>query len=125
MGPRKIGSFAALLGGVVWLVTAVLEWGSEPNRTLYLAGVVLMLVALAAAGYALVATAPLWLRLVVGLATPALGLMVWLFVYDGVSAKHLTLLGGGIALLLGSGLALSRGRDKEGEPAGPGSHAAR
>jgi hypothetical protein len=125
MAPRKIGSFAALLGGVVWLVTAVLEWGAEPNQALYLAGVALMLLALAAAGYALVATAPVWLRAVVASATPALGLMVWLIVFDAISAKHLALLGGGIALLLGAGLGLSRGRDEDTQPESRGSHAAR
>lgn len=123
MAPRKIGSFVALLGGVVWLVAAVLEWGAEPNRILYLAGLALMLLALAAGGYALVATAPVWLRVVVALATPALGYMVWLIIFDAVSGEHLALLGGGIVLLLGASLGLTRGRDTE--PEGRGSHAAR
>ncbi len=126
MAPRKIGSFAALLGGVVWLVAAVLEWGAETNQSLYLAGVALMLLGLAAGGYALVATGPVWLRLVVALATPALGYMVWLIIFDAVSAEHLALLGGGIVLLLGAGLGLTRGRrDGDTEPEGRGTHAAR
>jgi hypothetical protein len=124
MAPRRIGSFAALLGGVVWLVAAVLEWGAEPNQNLYLTGLALMMLALAATGYALVATAPLWLRVVVTLATAALGLMVWLIVRDS-AADHIALLGGGIALLLGAGLALSRGRETGSAPQGRGSHAAR
>jgi hypothetical protein len=123
MAPRRIGSIAALLGGVVWIVAAVLAWGAEPHRALYYAGLALMLLALAATGYALVATAPVWLRLVVTAATAALGLMIWLIVRD-VAADHIALLEGGLAQLLGAGIALSRRREEEAAP-GPGSHAAR
>lgn len=125
MNASRFGSFAALLGGLAWVVAAVLGWGAEPDEYLYYAGVGLLALALAALGYALVPRAPLWLQLVVTVATPVLGLMVWLIVEDAIPERHLALLGGGIVLLLGAGIALSRRREAVMHPEGPGSHAAR
>jgi hypothetical protein len=125
MDASRFGSVTALLGGLAWVVSAALGWGSEPNDYFYLAGAGLMLLALGAFGYALVATAPLWLRVVVTVATAALGYMVWLAVLDLFGTEHLALLFGGLVLLLGAGLTLSRLGDGEVQPQGRGSHAAR
>lgn len=120
----RFGSIAAVLGGLAWVVSAALGWGAEPNELVYLVGLGLLLLALAACGYALVATAPLWLRVVVTVATPALGYMVWLIVLDLLTPEHLALLFGGLGMLLGAGIALSR-REGEVQPEGHGAHAAR
>jgi hypothetical protein len=108
MSMSRVAAVAALLGGLVWVAAAALDWDEEPATALYGAGVVLLVLALAAGGYALVATAPIWLRAVVTVATPALGFMVWLTVWDGV-AHHLAVLLGGIALLVLGAVALRPG----------------
>ncbi|HEX6247019.1 MAG TPA: hypothetical protein VFZ64_04050, partial [Nocardioidaceae bacterium] len=91
MDPRRIASIGALLGGLVWLVEAVVIWTGGADRaesglvqTLFLVGIVVLFVALAAAGYTLVEKAPVWLRAVVAVATPLLVLMVWQLVDQAV-----------------------------------------
>lgn len=89
MDPRRIASIAAVLGGLVWLVRIGLVAAGTADgvaEILFLVGLGLLVVALAAAGYALVATAPVWLRAVVALATPLLVLMVWQLLDQGVKA---------------------------------------
>ena len=110
MSVSRIGSLAALFGGLVWVVAAVLSWGDdELNQPLYVAGLALLVVAFAALGYALVATAPVWLRAVVTIATPLLGLMVWLILRDSLSSEYLAAVVGGVLLLVGGGIARGRG----------------
>lgn len=80
MDPRRIASVAAVLGGLVWLVrVGLIGAGAAPDvaDVLLVVGLALLVVALAAAGYTLVETAPVWLRAVVALATPLLVLMIW------------------------------------------------
>lgn len=80
MDPRRIASVAAVLGGLVWLVrVGLIGAGAAPDiaDVLLVVGLALLVVALAAAGYTLVETAPAWLRAVVALATPLLVLMIW------------------------------------------------
>lgn len=80
MDPRRIASVAAVLGGLVWLVRAgLIGAGTAPDAAdiLLVVGLGLLVVGLAAAGYTLVETAPVWLRAVVALATPLLVMMVW------------------------------------------------
>lgn len=105
-----MGSIGAILGGLVWIVAAVVSWGDdELNPALYVAGVVLLVAAFAALGYSLVATAPVWLRAVVTVATPLLGLMVWLILRDSIPADYVAAVVGGVLLLVGGGIALGRG----------------
>jgi hypothetical protein len=110
MTVSRVGAVAAVLGGLLWIVAGALAWGDDTiNQPLYVAGLVLLLVAFLALGYALVATAPVWLRAVVTLATPALGLMVWLILRDSLS-EYVASVTGGVLLLAGGGIALLRGR---------------
>ncbi len=109
MDPRRIASFGALLGGLVWLAEAVVIWTAGEDRAdsglawaLFLAGLVVLCVALAAAGYTLVEKAPVWLRAVVAVATPLLVLMVWQLVDQAVGDAVSAVVGGVIALGLGA-----------------------
>ena len=121
MSASRWGSVAALLGGLAWVVSAVLGWGEDPEQVSYLVGLTLLVVALAAAGYSLVATAPVWLRAVVTLATPALGFTVWLVVLDSVSTGSVAVALAGVVLLVGGGIGLGRtsGRTREERPEPP------
>lgn len=128
MNASRWASVAALLAGVTWVVSAVLGWGGEPERFSYLAGLVLLVVAFAAGGYALVATAPVWLRAVVTLATPVLGFMLWLVVRDTVGPDYLAVVVVGVLLIVGGGIGLGRaggGADDKPEPPIRGRRAAR
>jgi hypothetical protein len=109
MSVSRIGALAAILGGMVWVVAAVLAWGDEDLDTaLYYAGFALLVVAFAAMGYALVATAPVWLRAVVTVATPLLGTMIWLILRDSIADAYVSAVVGGVLLLVGGGIALGR-----------------
>ena len=121
MSVSRWGSVAALLGGLAWVVSAVLGWGEDPEQVGHLLGLAMLVVALAAAGYSLVATAPVWLRAVVTLATPALGFMVWLVVLDSVSTGSVAVALAGVVLLVGGGIGLGRtsGRTREERPEPP------
>jgi len=115
----RFGSIAAILGGVAWVVSAVLGWGDEPEEYYYLAGLVMLVLSLAAGGYALVAGAPIWLRGVVLLATPALGFMVWLVVVDTSGTDYLAVVVAGALLVVAGGIGLGRGRVQGEEPDEP------
>ena len=109
MSVSRLGSIAAVVGGVVWIIAALLAWGEDELGTaLYVVGFVLLVAAFAALGYALVATAPVWLRAVVTLATPALGAMVWLIIKDAIPQAYVAAVVGGVLLLVGGGIALSQ-----------------
>ncbi len=118
----------AVLVGVAWLASTVLDWGAEPQSTLYVVGLGLLVLSLASLGYALVATAPLWLRAVVTVATPALGYTVWLAVLDAVEANGAVFVTGAGMLVVGAtGLirALRRGSPSRRERPVHGRRAAR
>lgn len=122
MTVSRLGSIAAILGGVAWTVAAVLAWGDdELDAALYLGGFGLLVVAFATLGYALVATAPLWLRAVVTLATPALGAMVWLILEDATPEAYVAAVVGGVLLIVGGAIGLSRasGPDRPETPPPP------
>jgi hypothetical protein len=119
MTASRWGSIAALLGGVAWVVSAILGWGGEQEQTSYLVGLALVVVALAFGGYSLVATAPVWLRAVVSLATPALGYTVWLTVMDSVTPGYLPVLIGGVVLVVAGGIGLGRGAQRNDRPEPP------
>lgn len=109
MTVSRLGSVAAIVGGLVWILVAALAWGDEdPGGVLYVVGYALLLAAGAAMGYSLVAKAPVWLRAVVTVANAALGAMLWLILDDMLSPGSLALLVGGLLLLVGGGIGLSR-----------------
>jgi hypothetical protein len=81
-------------------------------------------------GYSLVVKAPVWLRAVVTVANAALGAMLWLILDDSLSPGSLALLVGGVLLLVGGGIGLSRSSgpgspDKAPPPPARGRRAAR
>jgi hypothetical protein len=119
MSASRWGSVAALLGGVAWVASAVLGWGGEQDQVSYLVGLGLVVIALGFGGYALVATAPVWLRAVVAVATPALGLSVWLVVMDSVTPGYLPVVLGGVVLIVAGGIGLGRGGRREEKPEPP------
>lgn len=118
MEPRRIASTAAVLGGLVWLASVVLVWMSDDRSTeggavggLFFVGLAALAVALAAGGYTLVETAPVWLRAVVSVAVPLLVFMVWILAGQAIEALYTTegwireeadvALGGAVAIALG------------------------
>ncbi len=107
-----MGSGLAALAGIAWVVGAVLGWGGDTPAGLYLLGLLLAVLALAAFGYSLVATAPVWLRAVVTVAAPALGYMVWVTVRDAFAHDHLPVVVAGVLLLAVGGVGLTRRRDQ-------------
>lgn len=108
------------------MASAILDWDDSGSRgTLFWIGMAAMLVALAAAGYTLVATAPVWLRAVVTVATVALGYMLWFLVDDGISADHLSALVAGVVLLAGGVVGQLRMRSAEPEDQAHGHRAVR
>lgn len=113
MRASRWGSVAALLAGVAWVASAALGWGGEQERASYLGGLALVVVALACCGYALVATAPWWLRAVVAAATPLLGVSVWLVVMDSLTPGYLPVVIGAVVLVVAGGVGIGRS-------AGPG-----
>ena len=122
MRSSKWASLVAVGGGLVWIASAVLGWGDEPEQITYFAGLVLMLLALAFGGYALVATAPVWLRAVVAVATPALGLSIWLAL-EGLGTAYVLVVLAGVVLLVAGGIGLGRASashpDSGGDPEPP------
>jgi hypothetical protein len=139
MNPRIIASFAAVVGGASWVVKAFVVGlgggsGAGDMATIgYLGGLAMLVISLAAAGYRLVETAPVWLRAVVTLAVPLLVLAVWEVVRDGLLAASSdgwlrgelpTLLGGSVAVVLGL-WGLGRRRPARAVEAGDGRRAVR
>ena len=117
MPVSRAASGAAVLGGLVWVVAALLDLGEDVNPVAYAVGLLCLLLALAGLGYALVERAPVWLRAVVSVATPLLGYGVWFTVADAFTTDALPVLVGGVALVAVGALVLWRGRDTEPRPA--------
>ena len=87
MSVSRAAGMAAVLGGLVWLVAAALDWGRDVNPVVYTVGLVWFLVASMGLGYGLVDKAPVWLRAVVSVATPLLGYGVWFTISDAFTAR--------------------------------------
>ncbi|WP_374454764.1 hypothetical protein [Nocardioides sp.] len=119
MPPAKLAASAALLGGVLWILHALLGGGSDPlPSTLHFVGLAALLLAAAAFGSTLVKSDAVAMRVVVAFASALLVLSLieafrmsdtpW---YDGFWGAVAALLGG-VALLR------SRGRAPGRPPAG-------
>lgn len=103
-----------LLSGLVWVAAAVMSRSAdEVDVSLYLAGLALLIAGLAAGGYALVATAPVWLRAIVSVATPLLGYSLWVIIRDSLGSDYLAVLVVGIALLVSGAIGLGRAKPVE------------
>jgi hypothetical protein len=113
MNVSRAAAIAAVLGGLVWLVAAALDWGQDVNPIVYTVGLVWFLVALMGLGYGLVDKAPVWLRAVVSVATPLLGYGVWFTISDAFTSSDLPVLVAGLLLVAVGGLALVRSRGAE------------
>jgi hypothetical protein len=124
MNASRAGAVVAVLGGLVWVVGGVLDHGQDVDTVVYAVGLVGVVVAFGVVGYRLVDHAPVWLRAVVCLATPALACAVWVAVVDAFDADWLPLVVGGVLLLVGGALGLVRGRPVKGTPAAAGGHRA-
>lgn len=75
MIPAKLAPGAALLGGVLWIVHALLSGGSDPlPATLHFVGLAFVLLASAVFGSTLVKSDAVAMRTVVGLASGLLAL---------------------------------------------------
>lgn len=115
MTPTRAAAFAALAGGTLWLVRAFAIWGQAtasggvPGAALW-TGYVAFALALAASGYSLVATAPVWLRALVSVALPALVAAVWAALAEGLASDWLTSLLGALVGLGWAVLALRHTR---------------
>ncbi len=87
MNLTRAAAGAAVLGGLVWVAAAVLAWGEDVNPVAGALGAVLFLLTFGAIGYSLVDRAPVWLRAVVCVATPALAYAVWITVEAGFATR--------------------------------------
>ena len=125
MNLTRAAAGAAVLGGLVWVAAAVVAWGEDVNPVAGALGAVLFLLTFGAIGYSLVDRAPVWLRAVVCVATPALAYAVWITVEAGFATDHLPVLVAGLVLLGGGGLALARTRSEPVEVPVRGRRAAR
>jgi len=115
MSVRTASSSLGLLGGLVWIAGALLGWGDDPVTDtadlLWLIGLTLLVVSGGLAGYALVASAPLWLRAVVTVCSAALVGVVVTTLAPDLEIAATPLLVAGVLLLLaaGAGLVAQRG----------------
>ena len=126
MSASKFASIAAVLGGVAWGGAAYLGFTHSAYAPLpYLAGFVLFVLAQAGSGYALVATAPGWLRFVVSVANAILGYLIWTLIVDSMGKSRLTLGGAAVILFVAGSVGLIRGRSLEPQPQYGGHRAAR
>ena len=110
MSPSRVAAIVALVGGLLWIAAAVLGWGADAKTLVYYPGLAAFLIALAGFGYSLVDHAPGWLRFVVSLATPLLGLTGWVTVVDVMASNAMIVLVAGIALLIAGLVAIPRTR---------------
>jgi hypothetical protein len=108
MTTLRAGSHAAALGGLLWVVAGLAGWGGDPQKLLYAAGSVCLAGAFGVAGYALVTSAPVWLRAVISVATPAFGAMVWVSLRSAFADDFLVVLVAGLAALAVGAVLLRR-----------------
>jgi hypothetical protein len=125
MNLTRAAAGAAVLGGLVWGAAALFAWGEDVNPVAAALGAVLFLLTFGAIGYSLVDRAPVWLRAVVCVATPALAYAVWITVEAAFATNHVPVLAAGLALLAGGGLGLARTRSEPVEVPVRGRRAAR
>lgn len=121
--PARFAATAALLGGVLWIVHAVLGGGDDPlPATLRFVGLACVVVASAVFGSTLVKSDAVGMRVVVGLASGLLALSLIEAFRSGDSPWYDGFWGIVSALIGGS--ALVRGRDRSsGGPSADGAHA--
>ncbi len=108
---RTLVALGAILGGLCWIATYLVDRSDDLLTILWWAGLVLMTVAFLGAGVRLVRTGTVWLQLVVGLATPALvWSVVWAFKSGDADAEVVDGAFGALAVVFGLVVALRRTR---------------
>ena len=119
MTPRVLAAILGAIGGLLLAAAGGLSFlareSSDLHDMLAIGGYAVTLAALAAMGYALVAHAPVWLRIIVLVAYPLLMASVWQVVdqaiddrVDGWKAPATTHLAGGVIVLVVALLAFRR-----------------
>jgi hypothetical protein len=123
VNPARLAAVAALLGGLLWIVHALLGGGSDPlPATLHVVGLGFVVVAAAIFGSTLVKSDAVAMRVVVGLASGLLALAM-IEAFRGTDSGWYDGFWGIVAALIG-GIALVRGRGKSPRPPrARGSHA--
>jgi hypothetical protein len=130
MTPRVLAALLGLVGGLLLGVAGGLSFvareSTDLHRLLGTAGYAVTLAALVVMGYALVAHAPIWLRIIVSVAYPLLIASVWQVVdqavddrIDGWKAPASVHLAGGVIMLTAALLGLrwpARDHDDHYEP---------
>lgn len=115
---RALACVSGFVGGVIWLVRALLS--GDVVDTLYWVGLVLLFVALVGLGVGLVSKGALWLQAIVGLAFP---LLVWSVVEvlhaDGDGVVVDAVVGVAIAATCVVALVRLRGTDRPPKPPKP------
>lgn len=115
MIPAKLAPAAALLGGLLWIVHALLGGGNDPvPATLHFVGLACVLVAAAVFGSTLVKSDAVAMRVVVALASGLLALAM-IEAFRGTDSGWYDGFWGIVAALIG-GLALLRGRGQQQRP---------
>jgi hypothetical protein len=126
MDLRSLAATAGLLGGLCWVARWVADLASgEPawGPAAYVAGLVLLGLALAGVGAGLVSSSATWLRVIVAIALPAL---VW-SVYSVVRGESGSLALDGVlgvvaVVLCAAEMVLARRRTRAARPRRAGSH---
>ena len=119
MTPRVLAALIGVVGGLLLAAAGGLSFlareSSDLHDLLAVAGYAVTLAALVGMGYALVAQAPVWLRIIVSIAFPLLIASVWEVVdqaiderVDGWKAVASTHLLGGVIVLVVALLAFRR-----------------
>ena len=123
MTPAKLAAGAALLGGVLWIVHALLGGGSDPlPATLHFVGLACILVASAVFGSSLVKSDAVAMRIVVGLGLRPARARRSSRRSGSPTARGTTAFWGIVAALIG-GIALLRGRGQSPGRPRHGAHA--
>ena len=122
MPPAKLAASLALLGGVLWILHALLGGGDGPLlATLHLLGLACVLAASACFGTTLVKGDAVAVRAVVGVASALLALSI-IEAFRPDDTSWYDVLWGVVAVVLG-GLALARGRGRSTSRRPAGAHA--
>jgi hypothetical protein len=115
---RTAACLAGVLGGLCWIARYVLsaldviEADGNLGIVLQWVGATWLLISLAAGGVSLVSRAPLWLRVLLGVATPLFGLVLLSLLYEPLGHLAADALFGAV-IAAGSLVLLRRGRSNK------------
>ena len=111
MTPRLLAAVLGTLGGLLLGAAGGLSFAAHGSRdwhdTVAVAGYVAVVAAMCVMGYALVAHAPVWLRLIVSVAFPLLAASVWQVVDQAVDDRLGRLEGAASTHVLGAVIVLA------------------